>query len=227
MSSFVVKKAKGILRCAFKRPKIAKENIRDFDLLRSIWKPEGRHAVILRWMMTEWCNYNCPYCPQQHDRNRTVGSYQVHAFDNYSSDEWIRVIDKYFSSCRVALTITGGEPMLDFKNMKEFLKAVLDKPHIDNIRVDTNLSWNPSLLSGLPNKEKITFMCTFHPTQTTIERMLDHLLRLREVGFQVGIVNYVMTTEQAKQYKKMMERFKKHVFPLHPNPLWGSVHQKR
>jgi len=194
-----------------------------FKDLDAIWRPnDGKPTVILRWFMTEWCNYKCPYCSQEHGRNGFKGSFRVHSFDNYTPKEWIEAIDRNFSDRRVAITITGGEPMLDVKNMRIFLGMLLSRSYIDNVRIDTNMSWNPSHFKDLPNKKKMIFMCTLHPSQTRIDGFISRIKRLKELGFTVGIVNYVMTPEQAPCYEELMTRFKEINLPLHPNPLWNS-----
>jgi len=88
------------------------------------------------------------------------------------------------------------------------------------------MAWNPSSLEDLSNKEKLIFMCSLHPSQTKIDDFISRVKRLEELGFTIGIVNYVMTSEQASCYKELMNRFKEVNLPLHPNPLWGSKTSK-
>jgi len=197
-----------------------------FKDLDAIWRPnDEKPGVILRWFMTEWCNYRCPYCPQEHGRNRFKGSFRVHSFDNYTPKEWIEAIDRNFSDRRVAITITGGEPMLDVKNMNEFLSLLLTKPYINNVRIDTNMSWNPSRFKDLPNKKKLIFNCSLHTSQIKIDSFISKIKKLKELGFPIGIVNYVMTVEQALHYKELMNKLKELNLPLHPNPLYPLTPQ--
>jgi len=193
-----------------------------FKSVVDVWK----NALLLRWFMTDWCNYSCPYCIQEHSRNRKYEDYMVHAFDNKTPKEWVSGITKIFASNRLALTITGGEPMLDQKNMKSFLSLILRKNFMDNIRIDTNLSWNPQTIKNLNNKQKLIFMCTYHPTQTELKDFLYRANLLQNQGFKVGIVNYVMTKNQEKDYTQLKQTFLDNGLILHPNPLWNTTPNK-
>lgn len=205
------------------KPVAELSDLTSFKDLDAIWRPsDGKIGVILRWFMTEWCNYNCSYCSQKHGRNRFQGFFRVHCFDNYKPLEWIKAIDKNFMDKRVAVTITGGEPMLDLNNMIVFLSNLLSRPYINNIRIDTNMFWNPSHLKNLPNKQKLIFMCTLHPSETEIDKFISKIVKLKKLGFTIGIVNYVLTPEQALYYEELMNRFKEVNLPLHTNPLWNT-----
>lgn len=205
------------------KPVAELSDLTSFKDLDAIWRPsDNKPGVILRWFMTEWCNYNCPYCSQKHGRNRVKGSFRVHSFDNYPPNEWVKAMDRNFMDKKVAFTITGGEPMIDVKNMRMFLSELLSRRYIDNIRVDTNMSWNPSHFRNLPNKEKMIFMCTLHTSETKIGNFISRVERLRELGFAVGIINYVMIPKQSLPYERLMRKFKDIGLPLHPNPLWDS-----
>ena len=192
-----------------------------FKDLDATWRPNGQNpGVMLRWFMTEWCNYGCPYCRQDHRRRRSQRSLRVHSFDNCAAEEWIEAIDRNFMDKRVAITITGGEPMLDAKSMSEFLSLLLTRRYINNVRIDTNMSWSPSRFKELPNKKKLIFNCSLHTSQTKTEVFISKIEELGELGFPIGIVNYIMTAEQALHYEELMNRFKELNVPLHPNPLY-------
>ena len=113
--------------------------------------------------------------------------------------------------------------MLDQKNMHNFLSEFLPKSFVDNVRIDTNLFWNPELYSDLPCKEKLIFMCTLHTSQTEINAYINRLEKMLESGFKVGIVNYVMYEEQISRYQSFKKTISNLGLPLHPNPLWNST----
>lgn len=198
-------------------------NRNEMHQVESAWKPENAKPVrLIRWMLTEWCNYRCPYCPQNHDRNNIVNGHQSHAFDNFPVEKWIEAFQRQLSTCRIALVITGGEPMLDRKNMVPLLQELCGMDGIDNIRIDTNTSWNPEWYNG-SLAPKITFMSTYHPTQTSKETFYAHLDQLQSKGFRIGMVNYVMNSETSfADYYKIKEELYAKGIPLHPNPLWNS-----
>lgn len=173
------------------------------------------NAVILRWHITDWCNYSCPYCNQHHVRKS--------AFDFHTPHEWIRALVDNFREQKLVVTISGGEPMLDRSNMYGFLSELLVKSFVDNVRIDTNLSWNPEAYATLPCKDKLIFMCTLHTTQTNLVDYLNRLRKLLSFGFRVGMVNYVMYGEQVSHFNSLKKTFTEFGVPLHPNPLWNSI----
>ncbi len=147
----------------FRSPRTQRNEIDQFGKIMKTWQD----AILLRWYLSEWCNYSCPYCSQDHSRGRANDDgFSVHCFDNYPPRDWADAIDRAFHDKELALTLSGGEAMLDVKNMHEFLSIILQKKNVSNIRIDTNLSWNLESYSNLPHKEKVIFMCTFHPSQT-------------------------------------------------------------
>ena len=131
----VLRGVKTVLRgvknsCKFTNPwgpykRMSDEDRESFREVLSTWRPEGQKPVfILRWSMTTWCNYNCPYCPQTHDRLAPKGKeFTAHAFDNYPLEKWLEAFHRHFAERGLSMVITGGEPMLDRKNMLPFLKG--------------------------------------------------------------------------------------------------------
>ena len=187
----------------------------------SFWRPsKGRRLVLLRWLMTEWCNYRCPYCPQTHARYEPKGeNLTAHAFDNFPLSRWQDAITRHFGDDRLTLVITGGEPMLDRKNVVPLLNWLSDNPLVECIRIDTNLSWKAHLYADLA-KDKIILMCTFHPSEVEEEKFIARLLEARAAGYRVGIVNYVMNETNRHLFRARHQRFFNLGFVLHPNPLW-------
>lgn len=186
------------------------------------WLPaEGPQPLIVRWLLTEWCNYSCPYCPQTHDRFAQKGEYTAHAFDNVPLDRWIGAFDRHFATNRLSLVITGGEPLLDVRNVPALLHHLVDQDYVACIRVDTNASWAPERYADV-DKTKLILMCTFHPSQVSEVEFLDKLDRIRAAGFRIGMVNYVMEQANIALFQKRRRLFLEHGLLLHPNPLWGA-----
>lgn len=203
-------------------------SIRDqnsFKEILSVWRPDnGMNTVILRWLITEWCNYKCPYCSQNHSRFSPKGKYTVHAFDNYPIEKWLQAFYHHSKQFRISLVITGGEPMLDKRNMVPFLKELTGISNVVCIRIDTNLSWNPLMLNEI-DPSKIIFMCTYHPSQTSDQPFYEHLDQLLNLQFKIGMVNYVINKENIDRYYDIKMKMKDRSIPLHPNPLWNSKGQ--
>lgn len=194
-----------------------------FAPVLDVWKPQdGQEAVILRWFMTEWCNYGCPYCTQTHNRDAAKGKgFTAHGFDNFPLVDWLRAIERHFTDRRLSLLLTGGEPFVDRKAMLPFLGFLTEFPNTECIRIDTNGWWKPDPYLDL-DKSKITLMCTFHPSQVSAERFFSRLEAILDAGFRIGMVNYVMNADNLPRYLEFKDALRGKGIPLHPNPLWGA-----
>lgn len=211
-------------------PDITKDYLHFEDIARK-WKPiTGKQPKILRLFMTEWCNYKCPYCVQTHERKRILRQkngkiFYAHAFDNFSVDTWIEAFSAFSEKNRIALTVTGGEPFLDQENMLHFLSEMIKIPEVDNIRIDTNASWNPLPYSAL-DKSKLFLMCTFHPSRVSEQKYVEKIKELLREGFSVPMVNYVMSPKQRDAFERLKKVFGDIGVPLNPNPLWSPSHKR-
>jgi len=186
------------------------------------WCPaDGPQPLIVRWLMTEWCNYQCPYCPQTHDRFAVKDAFTAHAFDNHPLARWIEAFDRHFSGNRLSLVITGGEPMLDARNMPRLISHFVQQEYVACVRIDTNASWSPEKYHGI-DVSKIILMCTFHPSEISEEHFLSKLRRLRDSGFRIGMVNYVMHEANVELFRQRRRAFLDEGLLLHPNPLWDT-----
>jgi hypothetical protein len=201
---------------------ISSQDRREFRPVLEAWRPSGSlPAVYICWMITEWCNYRCPYCPQTHDRfaPKAGGPFTAHVFDNHPRQKWIEAFYRHFRERRLSLKITGGESMIDKRNMVPILSALLELPTLENIRIDTNASWDPAPYDAI-DKSKLILMCTFHPTQVEEEVFWERISRLLHAGFRIGMINYVMSRESLSRYAQRRQRAAELGIPLHPNPLW-------
>lgn len=187
------------------------------------WLPAtGRRPLIVRWMLTEWCNYSCSYCPQTHDRFAPKGRFTAHAFDNFPLERWIDAFDRHFAANHLlSLVITGGEPLLDVRHVPPLLEHLVRQDYVACVRIDTNASWAPEKYAGV-DKTKIILMCTFHPGQTTEQAFLDKIDRIRTAGFAIGMVNYVMERTNIDLFRQRRRSFLERGLLLHPNPLWEA-----
>jgi organic radical activating enzyme len=186
-----------------------------------VWHPkDGPRVVLLRWLLTNWCNYRCPYCPQTHGRREPKGDgMTAHAFDNFPLPQWQDAIDRHFGSCRLSVVITGGEPMVDRKNVPALLNFLSAKRTVECIRLDTNASWKPTRYPDL-DRSKIILMCTFHPSHVEESVFMARIQALLSAGFKIGMVNYVMDESNVPLFRERREKFAELGVVLHPNPLW-------
>lgn len=106
--------------------------------------------------------------------------------------------------------------------MPLLLTAFHEMAEVECMRIDTNVSWKLDWYKDI-EKSKILLMCTYHPTQVDEQQFFERILGLLESGFQIGMINYVMTSQQREKYFVYKEKFRKLGIPLHPNPLWGKT----
>lgn len=203
--------------------RISRKDRTVFDKPLAVWRPSGGPKMaFLRWQLTRWCNYDCPYCPQNHRRDAAIGDqFTAHAFDNYEVDAWIDAFRRHFAEQRVTLVLTGGEPMLDRRSMPTLLQELVEMPTVACVRIDTNAAWSPRPYAEI-DRRKLILMCTFHPSQVAEAEFLKRVDSYMEEGFRVGLVNYVITHDSFADFERRWELFRQRGIPLHPNPLWGQ-----
>jgi|GEM_PF-1187633 len=196
-----------------------------FGPVLAAYRPrQGIPCDVVRWTMTEWCNFACPYCDQTHDRRASKpGGFSAHAFDNYPLDQWIAAFERHFSKRRVALTLTGGEPMLDVRAMTGLLDHLAQASWCDSIRIDTNASWSASKYSAL-DKRKIRLNCSYHPSQIPEETYFANLQGLRDAGFQIGMINYVLSRSQRDAFRRFQARVEAMGLVMNVSPEFTERH---
>jgi len=202
--------------------RITDSDFETFKPVLSVWQPPNKEPVfLLNWSITQWCNYKCPYCPQSHDRFGHIGKYAAHAFDNHPLEKWLEAFSHHFQKRRLSLVITGGEPMLDVKNMAPFLKGVASMSTVECIRIDTNASWKLDDYKEV-DPSKIILMCSYHPSHVSQMTFKNKLKKLVDFGFKIGMVNLVITKDNLKMYWELKKELSEIGIPLHPGPLWYS-----
>ncbi len=167
-------------------------------------------SVRINWHISSWCNYSCQYCPVMvfHQRSRS-GERQAHAFDYHPVGEWLGAIRK-FDFQKVHLKISGGEPFLDRNRFRELLIGLSEMDHV-RVGVDTNGYWDPAYFKDV-DKSRMWVNVAFHPTQRPLEEFLPNLLKIRDAGFSIPIVNYVLAPENLDQFDSVMWKFEREGF---------------
>jgi hypothetical protein len=171
-------------------------------------------VMMFELMVTSWCNYECAYCVATVHRHRDESQ---HAFDHHSVDRWVAAFTAV--GHEYALLCRGGEPFLDHENFAPFLAAVGRLEKLRYVRVDTNGSWDPARYESVPDAVRRTteLNVSFHPTQISLERFESRLRRIVDSGWNVGMINYVMQADQASDYVKVRDHFRRG-FGLYVNP---------
>jgi organic radical activating enzyme len=149
-------------------------------------------AVRIKWTLSHWCNYQCDYCGvpvfSRRDKER-----QPHAFDYYSVQEWLKAFDK-FPQDQIRLTVAGGEPFVDRKNVAPMLDGLLSADRY-TIEIYTNGFWNPIHYTEVRNKHKVELLVSFHSSQTDFATFHERLMRIRDAGFTISRVIIVLAPE--------------------------------
>jgi MoaA/NifB/PqqE/SkfB family radical SAM enzyme len=160
-------------------------------------------GIRINWHISSWCNYSCEYCPVLvfHQRSKS-GQKQDHAFDVHSVREWLDIF-RELPYREIHLSISGGEPFLDRKNFHSLLAGLLAMPGVQ-VRVATNAFWDPAEYRDL-DTSRVTLGTAYHPQQVAFEEFRRNLHRIRDCGFKIGMVNYVLAPENLKGFESVFE----------------------
>ncbi|MDB6066901.1 MAG: Radical protein [Pedosphaera sp.] len=129
------------------------------------------------------CNYECGYCPFAKTRNTREelrdDEVRLKRFTN-----WVRE-----RSEEIGILFTPWGEALPHTY---YQKALCTLSHLENVRrvaIQTNLSCRLDWIAAA-NPTKLALWCTFHPSQTTLDRFLRQCreLDLRRIRYSVGIV---------------------------------------
>ena len=161
-----------------------------------------RDEVRVNWYMTQWCNYSCQYCPVlvYHKRTKS-GQPQPHAFDYYPVEKWLEAFDTLEAS-KIHTHLTGGEPFLDRQNLLALLEGLVRRNI--GVCISTNGAWDPEYFRDL-DKRNIFLDIGFHPSQTDLAALLRQIERIREGGFRIAVVNYVVSPENIDVFDEAYE----------------------
>lgn len=130
----------------------------------------------------------------------------AHAFSNYPVEKWIdmfRYISKHKNDLH--LHITGGEPLLFYRELSLVANFIVQ--HFDNvnIRVDTNGSITPEAFGV--DRKYISFNVSYHPTGITLDKLFVNLKKLARIG-NIVMVNRVYNHGTIKEAEADVEVFK-------------------
>ena len=178
---------------------------RNRDPKLSPGKSAGRaSAARITMMMTHWCSYQCSYCGVETFARKERGRKAAHAFDHNPVEAWLEAFAK-FPQRELYLKITGGEPFLDRRNLIAFVNGLSKLDNFRRIRIDTAAVWHPRAFAGM-EKGKILLNASYHPTQVGFDTFFERLKEIREDGFTVALVNYVLAPENYAFFPDCFER---------------------
>ena len=163
-----------------------------------------RDELRVNWYITQWCNYSCDYCPVlvYHKKSKSDPP-QPHAFDHYPVERWLELFDTLEAS-KVHVHITGGEPFLDRQNLRTLLEGLAARGRFHTC-ISTNGAWDPAYFRDL-DKSSLFLDIGFHPSQTDLDALMRQIVRIRDAGFQIAVVNYVVSPENMDQFEEAYGR---------------------
>jgi organic radical activating enzyme len=144
---------------------------------------------------------------------------QDHSFDHYPVSQWLDAFRK-FDYQDIHLKISGGEPFMDRKNLRDLLAGLSKMKHI-LVGVDTNGFWDPAYFSGI-DKSRIFLNVAFHPEQTRFEDFFPRLLAIRDAGFHVPMINYVLAPENQAAFEEARTKMEKEKFFVNVSILFET-----
>jgi len=180
-----------------------------------------RNSLKISWHLSSWCNYSCPYCPVLvfHKRSNEPEVRQRHAFDYYPVEQWVDALVKLPYE-RVVLNITGGEPMLDRKNVHALLDSLTRTGRFE-ISIDTNGSWDPGYFQSLADRN-ILLNVAFHPLDVDFETFFTRIGKIRDAGFRVVMVNMVLDPRNLPVLESVIGRLEDAGFFVNLSPMQPS-----
>ena len=143
------------------------------------------HPLTLSWDIWYACNYRCSYCWWEMDDLWAELSKRHRIL---SPEEWAAVWSRIHARYGTALIdLLGGEPMI-YPRCGELLQALAQQ---HRFRITTNLSLKmddlEKLLEGI-SPERVHFNVSFHPQFAVLEEFLEKVEKLREQGYQPGVL---------------------------------------
>ncbi len=124
------------------------------------------------------------------------------------------------TASKLHIHLTGGEPFLDRENLRALLHGFAARPRIHTY-ISTNGAWDPSYFAGV-DKSNIFLDIGFHPTQTSLNELVKQVVRIREAGFNIAIVNYVLSPENTDIFDEAFGRLSELGFYVHVSPMFPT-----
>ncbi len=150
------------------------------------------------------CNFGCHYCPFAKRRNTSAELRD----DEDRLNRFIAWVEHRPERIGVLFT-PWGEALIH----PYYQQGLAKLSHFENVRrvsIQTNLSCRLDWLESA-NRQALALWCTFHPTETTLDRFLDQCRRLdtARIRYSVGLVG---TKEGLSFLKPLRERLALNVY---------------
>lgn len=129
------------------------------------------------------CNYECDYCPFAKTRN-TREELQDDKLRLGRFTDWVNTRPE-----EIGILFTPWGEALTHRYYQNALCQLSHRENVRRVAIQTNLSCSLDWLAKA-EPQTLALWCTFHPTQTTVERFLEQcrLLDRHGIRYSVGVV---------------------------------------
>jgi hypothetical protein len=160
------------------------------------------------------CNYACGYCPFAKTRN-SIEELRDDARRLGSFVDWIEAQ----AQREIGVLFTPWGEALIHRTYQQALLRLGGMPHVRRAAIQTNLACGLKWLDAA-DRERVALWCTYHPTETTVERFAAKIRILDRMGIRhsVGAVG-------VKEHFPQIERLREHAARLSRLPHVGAVRQ--
>lgn len=143
------------------------------------------------------CNYACGYCPFAKTRN-TIEELRDDADKLERFLGWIEAQ----ANREIGVLFTPWGEALIHRVYRQALIRLGKMPHVKRAAIQTNLACGLNWLEQV-ERETVALWCTFHPTETTVERFAEKIHLLKRMGIRhsvgaVGIKQHFPTIEKLR-----------------------------
>ncbi len=144
------------------------------------------------------CNYACGYCPFAKTRN-TIAELRDDAAKLNRFVDWV----EQQAPREIGVLFTPWGEALIHRVYQQALLRLGAMPHVRRAAIQTNLAGSLQWLDAA-ERDTIALWCTFHPTETTVERFAAKIHRLRGMGIRhsvgtVGVKEHFEVIEELRR----------------------------
>lgn len=176
--------------------------------------------MYVRWMCTQWCNYRCSYCPQNHTRKQVYKGSPGHWADNQPWQEWYDAFTRHFAAYDTTLHLTGGEPMLDRKNMLPLLAVLSRQPWVKFLELDTNGTFDPD---WDVDRSRFGLHLSYHPEMVSESDYFTKVDRLQSHGWPIMMAAFVVLPGGFQTMRRFAAELKSRGIPINVMTLDGRT----
>ena len=127
------------------------------------------------------CNYACSYCPFAKTRNSAAELRD----DALKLERFLAWVEEQAPRETGVLFTPWGEALIH-RVYQAALLRLGGMPQVRRAAIQTNLACGLDWLDEV-DRSKVALWCTFHPTETSIERFAAKIHRLREIGIRHSV----------------------------------------